>query len=353
MREQQSMQALVKTEKGFGNTEILNVPEPTPGPRQVKAKIAFCGICGTDYKIYTDDHAYYAPPMVLGHEVSAVVIEVGEQVGQIKVGEEIVAAPLRSSRPLHQRHAYDYPSRGGRRGFDTSWGVATYGGFAEYGVFNEASVMKLPPGVDLAGAALTEPLSVCSRGIIAHGMIHCTDVVVVSGPGSIGLLSAQIAKAEGGTVIVCGVDGDEKKLELAAELGADLVFNVSQQDPMPAIQEMTYGAGADVVIECAGHGSSVTNLINYARLGAQFIQIGTSMHTYEIDFMQLAYKELKAVGSFGSSYGEWEKSLKLMSTGQVNAGAVISHRMPISAWQDAFKIMENRESVKILLHPDG
>lgn len=346
------MQALVKTEKGFGNTEMLDVPEPTPGPRQVKAEIAFCGICGTDHKIYTDDHAYYTPPMVLGHEFSAVVIEVGEQVGRIKVGDEIVAAPLRSSRPLHQKHAYDYPSFG-RRGFNTSWGVATYGGFAKYGVFNEASVMKLPSGVDLASAALTEPLSVCARGIIEHGMIHCTDVVVVSGPGSIGLLSAQIAKAEGAAVIVCGVDGDEKKLELAAKLGADRVFNVSQQDPLPAIHEMTYGGGADVVIECAGHGSSVANLINYARLGAQFIQIGTSMHSYEIEFMQLAYKELKAVGSFGSSYGEWEKSLKLMSTGQVNAAAVISHRMPMSAWQDAFGIMEARESIKILLHPDG
>jgi len=206
--------------------------------------------------------------------------------------------------------------------------------------------------VDLTSAALTEPLSVCARGIINFGMIHCTDVVVVSGPGSIGQLSAQIAKAEGATVIVCGIDGDEEKLALATELGADLVFNVSQQDPLPAIHEMTYGAGADVVIECAGHGSSVSNLINYARRGAQFIQIGTSMHTYEIDFMQLAYKELKAVGSFGSSYGEWEKSLRLMDTGRVNTRAVVSHKMPISEWQEAFKIIERRESVKILLHPD-
>jgi len=345
------MQALVKKEKGFGNTEVLDIPEPSPGPGQVKAEIAFCGICGTDYKIYADDHAYYNPPMVLGHEFSAKVVEVGEQVRRIAVGDEIVAAPMRSSIPLHQKHAYDFP-RYGRRGFETPWGIATYGGFAEYGVYNEASVMKLPEGVDLASAALTEPLSVCARGIIEHGMIHCTDVAVVSGPGSIGLLSAQIAKAEGATVVVCGVDGDEKKLELATQLGADLVFNVSQKDPLPIIQEMTYGAGADVVIECAGHGSSVTNLINYARLGAQFIQIGTSMHTYEIDFMQLAYKELKAVGSFGSAYGEWEKSLKLMSSEQVDAGAVVSHRMPISEWQEAFKLIENRESVKILLHPD-
>ena len=290
--------------------------------------------------------------MVLGHEFSAVVVEVGEHVSRLKVGDEIVGAPLRSPRPLHQKHAYDYP-RPAQRSSDSPRRVApSGGGFTKYRVFNEDAVMKLPSGVDLTSAALTEPLSVCARGIIEHGMVHCTDVAVVSGPGSIGLLSAQIAKAEGATVIVCGVDGDEAKLELAKKLGADMVFNVSQEDPTSVIQEMTYGAGADVVIECAGHGSSVTNLINYARLGAQFIQIGTSMHTYEIDFMQLAYKELKAVGSFGSAYGEWEKSLKLMASGQVNASAVVSHKMPISAWQEAFKLIESRESIKILLHPD-
>jgi len=345
------MQALVKTQKGYGNTELTDIPEPTPGPRQVKAEIKYCGICGTDYKMYTDDHAYYTPPVVLGHEFSAVIVEVGEQVQNLSVGDEIVAAPLRPRRPMHQRHAYHFPGFV-RRGFDTPWGVAGYGGFTKYGVYSEESVIKLPAGVDLVSAALTEPLSVCARGIIEFGMVHCTDVAVVSGPGSIGLLAAQIAKAEGATVIVCGIDGDEKKLELASELGVDMVFNVSKEDPLPAILDMTYGAGADVVIECAGHGSSISNLINYARLGAQFIQIGTSMHTYEIDFMQLAYKELKVVGSFGASYGEFEKSLRLMANGQVNASGVVSHKMPISQWQEAFKIIENRESVKILLHPD-
>ena len=107
-----------------------------------------------------------------------------------------------------------------------------------------------------------------------------------------------------------------------------------------------------MLIECAGHGSSVNRLLDYGRRGAQFIQLGTSMHEYEIDFMQLAYKELKVVGSFGSSHREWEKSLHMMRTGKVNPHPLVSHTMPMSEWQQAFKILQNRQGIKILLYPD-
>ena len=346
------MQAVLKTRKGRGNTELSEIPVPDPGPRQVKAEIKFCGICGTDLKIFSDDHAYYNPPMVLGHEFSAVVAAVGKQVTRVQPGDEIVVAPLNAPRTLHQRHAYDYP-KGSRRGcFETPWGIATYGGMTRFGVYDENSVIRLPPGVDLQSAAMTEPLSVCTRGIISNGEIHCTDLVVVSGPGPIGLLAAQIAKAEGGYVIVCGIDGDRKKLEIARELGADEVYNVDREDPLPHILEMTQGGGADVLIECAGHGSSVNRLLDYGRRGAQFIQLGTSMHEYEIDFMQLAYKELNVVGSFGSSHREWEKSLQMMRTGKVDPHPLVSHTMPMSEWRQAFEILQNRQGIKILLFPD-
>ena len=132
------MQALVKTQKGFGNTELVDIPEPAPGPRQVKAEIKYCGICGTDYKMYSDDHAYYTPPLVLGHEFSAVVVEVGEKVQNIRVGDEIVAAPLRPRRPIHQRHAYHFPGFA-RRGFDTQWGCRAHGTTVMHGILSPAS----------------------------------------------------------------------------------------------------------------------------------------------------------------------------------------------------------------------
>ena len=345
------MRALVKTKKGVGHLDIYDVPEPTPGLKQVKAEIKYCGICGTDLKIYANEHSYYDCPSILGHEYSAVVVEVGEDVKGIEVGEEIVGPLRRSNYQGLRRHAYHVPGAV-RHGFDSPWGVVASGAFAKYCVLDEHVVHKIPEGVDLISAAFSEPIAVCARTIIEFGTVHCADVAVVSGPGSIGLLAAQIAKAEGATVIVCGIDGDEKKLELALEVGADMVFNVSREDPLPAILDLTKGAGADVVIECAGHGASVSNLLNFARLGAQYIQIGTSAHTYEIDFMQLAYKELKAVGSLGTSYFTWERALRLLSNGQVNPAPLATHTMPLSRWKEAFKVIEAGEAIKILLYPD-
>ena len=346
-----TMQAVLKTHRGHGNTELVEIPVPEPGPRQIKAEISFCGICGTDRKIVSDDHAYYRPPMVLGHEFSAVVAEVGEQVTRVQPGDEIVVAPLDSRVTLHQRHGWDRPD-GRRRGFETAWGIATYGGMTRFGVYEEDAVLRLPPGVDLQSAAMTEPLAVCTRGIVSHGEIRATDLVVVSGPGPIGLLAAQIAKAEGGYVVVCGVDGDEAKLEVARELGVDAVYNVEREDPLPHLLDLTAGGGADVLIECSGHGSSVNRLFDYGRRGAQFIQLGTSMHRYEIDFMQIAYKELKVVGSFGYHHRDWERSLQLMSTGKVDPRPLISHTMPMSEWRQAFDTLQDRQGIKILLYPD-
>ncbi len=346
-----TMQAVVKTRRGPGNTELVEIPVPEPGPGQIKAEIKFCGICGTDRKIVSDDHAYYRPPMVLGHEFSAVVVEVGERVTRVQPGDQIVVAPLDSRVTLHQRHGWDWPT-GRRRGFESPWGTASYGGMTRFGVCEEDAALRLPAGVDLESAAMTEPLAVCTRGILSHGEIRATDVVVVSGPGPIGLLAAQIAKAQGGHVVVCGVDGDEDKLEVALRLGVDAVYNVEQEDPLPHLLELTAGGGADVLIECSGHGSSVNRLFDYARRGAQLIQLGTSMHPAEIDFMQIAYKELRVVGSFGYLHRDWERSLQLMSTGKVNPRPLVSHTMPMSQWQQAFDTLRDRQGIKILLYPD-
>ncbi len=346
------MKALIKLRKGPGFTELHDIPEPlAPGPTEVKAEIKYCGICGTDIKIYHGDHRYYKPPLTLGHEFSAVVVEVGREVKNIKVGDEIVIAPRIPAVPRLPLDPWEKPWNK-RRAFDAPWGSTRYGGMTKYGVYDEDLVLKLPPNVDLESAALTEPLAICVHGIIDQGMVHCTDVVVVSGPGPIGLLSMQIAKAEGAYVIICGIEGDESKLEIARQLGADIAVNVSKEDPMQAILDLTYGGGADVVIECAGSGSSVNQLMRYSCRKGQFIQIGTSAHKYEIDFMQVSYKELKVIGSFSSMYTDWEKSLKLMSSGRVKAKPIVSHKFPLSAWQEAFHMLENRKGMKILLYPD-
>jgi len=349
------MKALVKLKKEYGQTELKEVPEPTPGPNQIKVDIKFCGICGTDIKYYHDEHAYYRPPLIYGHEFSGVVTELGAGVQRLKVGDRVIIAPRAGGRgrSLYGQALQPYagtPARG--RGFDAEWGFTTYGGYTKYGVHDQDVALKLPENVDLDSAALSEPLSVCIRGVLDKACIHCTDVVVVSGPGPIGLLTAQLAKAEGGAVVVLGTNADEKRLALAKELGADAVVNVEQEDPQKAVFELAGGSGADVVLECAGVAASVSQCIRLARRWAQYVQIGTSMKIMDIDFAQISYKELNVAGSFGSERLDWERGLKLMSTGKVQTKPLISHRFPLSAWREAFAICEGTQGIKVLLYPD-
>ena len=251
------MKAVVKLQKGYGYTEIRDVPEPQLRPNEVKVEIKYCGICGTDVKIYHDEHAYYKPPLILGHEFSGVVVEVGEDVKNVKVGSEVVVPPgIAPARSLYGQSRDPWAGMG-RQGFEAEWGFTSYGGFTKYGVYNWRSILEIPPGVDLESAALAEPLAVCVHAILGKAGIHCSDIVVVSGPGPIGLLTAQLAKAEGSLVIVLGISADESRLVIAKELGADVVLNVEEQDPLPIVLDLTYGAGADVVCECAGVAASI------------------------------------------------------------------------------------------------
>ena len=348
------MKALVKLKKGYGQTEIKDVPEPPLGPNQIKVEIRFCGICGTDVKIYHDEHAYYRPPLILGHEFSGVVAEVGEGVQNLKLGDRVVMAPPRAGRARSLYGQARTPYAGGmRRGFEAEWGLTTYGGFTKYGVYQSELALKLPENVDLDSAALSEPLAVCVKGVLENACVHSTDVVVVSGPGPIGLLTAQLARAEGGTVVVLGTTIDEARLALAKELGADAVVNVEEEDPEAVVLALTGGSGADVVFECAGVAASVSQCMNLARRWGHYVQIGTSAKIMDIDFALISYKELSVAGSFGSSGRiDWERGLKLVSMGKVNTKALISHRLPLSAWHEAFSLLEQKQGVKILLYPD-
>ena len=346
------MKAVVKLQKGYGNTEVKDVPEPPPRPNGVKVEIKYCGICGTDVKIYHDEHAYYRPPLILGHEFSGEVVEVGGEVKNIKVGSKVVVPPgLAQARSLYGQ-SQDAWAGLGRSGFEAEWGFTSYGGFTKYGVYNWRSILEVPEGVDLESAALAEPLAVTVHAIVGKSGIHCSDIVVVSGPGPIGLLTAQLAKAEGARVIVLGVTADETRLAMAKELGADLVLNVEEDDPLPVILEHSYGSGADVVCECAGVAASVAQCIKLARRGAQYIQLGTSMKEMPIDFTQISYKELTVVGSFNYERVDWEIALNLIDQGKVKVRPLVTHKLPISDWLEGFTLAEEKKGIKVLLYPE-
>ena len=342
------MNAVVKVERGIGKIELKDVPEPVAGPGQVKIEIKAAGICGTDLHIWHDESPY-RPPVVLGHELSGVIAELGEGVVGLKVGDRVtsetagvVCGTCVYCRAGHYNLCID------RLGI----GSGIDGAFARYCVVRNDIVHVLPEEIDFASGALCEPLSCCVHGVIEQTAVAAGDLVVIHGAGVIGLLSLQVAKAEGCRVVVLGLSADEERLKLARRLGADETVNVEEADVGQIVKGMSGGIGADVVLECSGAEPAASLGLEIIRKRGKFTQMGLFGHPIRIDFEKVAYKELQATGSFSQKRTAWKRALMLLKEGTVKTAPLVTHRFPLKCWKEAFERLEAREGGKILLIPD-
>src|SRR2546426_5682593 len=234
------MKAIVKTRVGEGQVELKNWPEPSPAVDEVKLRIAYAGICGTDIHIIKNEWPC-KPPVVLGHEFCGTVIEIGQGIRNYKPGDRVVA-----SNPA-QTCGICYYCRAGNPfmcGKKISAGFMIDGAFAEYLCIREERCHHLPDNVSFRQAVLGEPLSVAVHAVMERTTLHSGDLVLVSGPGCVGILVTLIAKLEGATVIVAGTAKDHRRLVCAKEMGADVVVDISREDPLEVVHRYSNGVGA-------------------------------------------------------------------------------------------------------------
>lgn len=343
------MKALVKYAKGNGNMEIRDVPEPKPGPGQVKIEVKAAGICGSDLHIYHDDIAIpLNPPVVTGHEFCGVVVEVGEGVTAWKPGDRVTSETAFSfCGKCHYCITGYYNLCNERR----TLGYWYNGAFAKYTVVPQERVHVLSDSIDFISGALLEPLACVTHAVLELTTITVGDVVLVVGPGAIGLATLQVAKAQGATVVVSGTSIDKERLEMAKKLGADYTINVQEEDLQKFIWELTKGRGVDVVLECSGVARAADDALKVIKKQGQFTQIGLFGKPITIDFERICFKELKVTGSLGSRWTSWEKAIQLVEQGKVRTKPLVSHEMPITEWEKAFRMFENKEGLKLVLIP--
>jgi len=343
------MKAVVKYAHGPGNVELRDVPEPSPGPDEVKIEVKAAGICGSDIHIYYGDiKLLMKPPVIMGHEFSGVVAEVGSSVSEWRPGDRV------TSETAAEVCGKCVPCRTGNYNVCAEKHIVGYwfnGAFTKYCVVPSRLVHRLPDNVSFLSGALCEPLACCVNGVTEKTVISPRDVAVVAGPGAIGLLSLQLAKAEGAIVILCGMELDGKRLELGSKLGADVTVNIEKQDPWKVVSEMTGGAGADVFIECSGSPGAVRVGFNLLRRGGRYTQIGLTGRSFELDFDTVAYKELIVRGSLGQRWISWRRALKLLADGLVKAEPLISDILPLTEWKTGFTKVERKEGLKAILTP--
>jgi L-iditol 2-dehydrogenase len=341
------LKALLKCAPVVVNVEIRDIPEPQVEPGQVKIAVRAAGVCGTDLHIYHDEFRTW-PPVVMGHEVSGEVVDVGQGVTRAKPGDRVTSETYFSTcgacRYCRTGRINLCPER-------RSIGSAVNGAFASFLIVPERYVHLLPEIVGFVAGALTEPLACVVHGALERPKVTPGDLAVIAGPGAIGLLTLQVAKAAGAQIVVLGTDADRHRLALATEFGADHVLNVQRDDAQSAVFELSDGVGADIVYECSGAGPAAQSLLDLVRRGGQYAQIGLFGKPITWDMDQIAFKELTVVGSNASVPSAWVRALKLLADGAVNTERLVSDVVPLQEWRRAFDGFEQRVGIKTVLRP--
>jgi L-iditol 2-dehydrogenase len=344
-----NMLALLKEAPGPGNVRLAEVPEPQAGPGQVRIAVQATGICGSDLHILHDDiKLLVRPPAVMGHEFSGVIDQVGEGVTGWKAGDRVTAeTTVRTcGKCLSCRSgAYNRCSQ------KEILGYIHNGAFAPYTVVAADRLYALPDEVDFISGAMTEPLACCVRLLYQLATIRPYDLVVVAGPGAIGLLCAQLAHAAGARTCVVGAAVDRERLALARELGADWTLVAGEDDVAAFVLEQSDGEGCDVFVEASGAPAAARMGLEITRRNGQYAQIGLAGGPFPLDLSLLAYKELRMVGSLGQTAPAWRRALGLMASGAVRMRPLATHILPLSRWEEGFALFERKEGVKVILTP--
>jgi L-iditol 2-dehydrogenase len=332
-KSKEEMTAIVKTAIGPDSISVMPWPRPVPKSGQVIVEVHGAGVCGTDLHIATDVYPTI-PPVVMGHEVAGVVVEVGESVDRKWIGVRVACETH------HQICRCDF-CRDGRRNLcknKASMGSFVDGGFAAYVAVAEELLHPIPDAITDHEAALTEPLACVCHLLLDPALVNVADKVLVTGPGPMGLLAAQVARAAGGIVTISGLEKDKIRLDVARNLG----FTITSS-PEPE--------SFDVVIECSGSEGGIGVALKSARRGARYVAVGIVGHEVKVSVDIILYKELLVTSGFASTPHSWIRALKLLESGSVRLAPLISRVEPLENWPEVFKDLKNADVLKIVFDP--
>ena len=337
----------MKASRFLGNKTfaVTDLPTPHAGPGELVLRNQVCGVCGTDVHIYHGEpgSADVNPPVVLGHEYSGEVVEVGEGVTGFAVGDHVTVDPN-----IYCGHcAY---CQNGKKQLCPSMeaiGVTRDGGFAQYSRIPASQAFKLEPTVPWEAAAMAEPLACCLHGIDLAG-IQVGDKVCVVGGGAIGLLMVQLAKLSGASQIVLS-EPNEKRRQVGLQLGANTALDPTRPDAQEAFAQVLDG-GANVVIECVGNVPAVKSAFQFAGKGATVLLFSVPKvdATFDLPLFDVYKKELTIKGSFVNP-DTHARAVALINSGKVDFGPIITHRFPLDQLPEAIAMQMSDASIKVVV----
>ena len=323
------------------DVRVEHLPKPKVGSKEVLVRVKACGVCPSDLRFYTGDKKI-EKPWILGHEVSGVVEEVGEEVSKVKPGDEVVVC---TDIPCGK---CEYCIEG-RTNLCVNRAI-TDGGFSEFKLSDENYLYKFSE-VSFEEASFTEPLACCLNGILRANVTLGSKVAIL-GAGPIGLLHLQLAKLRGAPQIFVFDPIDERR-DKALELGADGAYKPESKQLNSLIKKLTNGKGVDVVIVAVGSYEAVIqglSIINKQGTLMLFAGIHPKKEV-NLDLNFLHYNEITLTGSSDYPLHLFSKALNLILTKRIIVKPLISHILPLEKIKDGFEIALKREGLKVIIKP--
>ncbi len=324
-----------------------DVPVPEMGPDQIKVKIKRIGVCGSDVHVNHGKHPYTSYPVVQGHEVSAQVVEAGEKVTNVKVGDKVTIQPQAVCGKC-------YPCTHGMYN-DCEvlkvMGFQTTGMASEYFVVDAKKALKLPDTMSWEHGAMIEPLAVAVHAVRRAGDIKDKKILVFGG-GPIGNLVAQSAKAMGASGVLLA-EISRYRLAAAEKCGIGTVNN-GEGDLLGKIVSAFGEDRADCIFECIGINPTMKQAIRYARKGSSIIVVGVFGEPATIDMGCVQDHELSLIASAMYREEDYIKAIELVKEGLIDFDTLITNKLKFRDYAEAYKLIDEQKDkvMKVIIDLD-
>jgi L-iditol 2-dehydrogenase len=346
------MKALIL--KGVDQFEIGEVDTPEPDEGEVLARVEAVAICGTDPKIIKGAFKGLWPksyPAIIGHEWAGVVVKVGKNAFGFKVGDRVAGEPHKGCGYCRNCMTGRYnicENYGNLESGHRHYGFTAPGAYAQYIACSIKTVHHIPDNISFEEATNVDTAATALHGV-KRGRIIPGDDVAVFGPGAVGLLSFQFARAIGaGRVFVIG---RRHRLELAEKMGA-IGVDFEKDDPVDRIKKFTGGKGVDVAIDCAGTVQSVQQAVAMTKKGGRIVMNGFPPAPVELPITQIVLDEKDLLG-VRADPNTCEEAISLIANGTIKIKPMISHVFPLDQFEKALKVFSERleGAIKVIIKP--
>ena len=328
--------------EGPSHIELIDYQLKSPGNDELLIEVESCGVCGTDFHIFSGE-SYAAEKVILGHEYCGTVVQTGKDVSGFSIGDKIAVDPN-----IYCGKCY-YCRKGQIQFCENlrALGVTLNGGFAEYSIVPVKQAYKLPHDFELIKASFSEPLSCCIHGI-DQADIKPGNSVTIIGAGTIGLLMMQLAKTAGAFLVIV-IEPVESKRNLALKLGADHALSPNDENLITNIKDISFD-GVDIAIECAGNSKAVELAAGLLKRGGTLVVFGLSGKTAKITLSldDLFKKELTIKNSFLNPF-TFSRAVDMLTSGKINVDVLNPSKVPLKHLPEIFTGKRNSEIAKYLI----